>query len=398
MEKVRKFDLFFFYFVIIDILFFPYVSFIAITFSQLPIFLWFIFKDKSYFDKNEIKLYFIITSLIILSVLISIFFIPESLFDKYFIENLKVSTNIILGISYYFFFKYNFNQLGKSIDNIFILFLIYISLWGLLYFFNNPTFITLKKIFNPRDATLSLINIYENYFLRFNFIWTDPNNVGYALVGIVSFIILTVNSKNRYVFISIILLAFNLLIIMSAGSLIVAAIIIPISLLMRMQKIKSKKIVFISFLSTALAFSIIGYNLDKFYESDIGRISSSRLEEKTLQGDTRGEIWITLLNNKNILTHVIIGEGPTIFVDNLPYSPHNGHLMFIFSYGLICYLAYIVLFFKKYKMQTLYKYTYLLPFLICFTVNIGIGELKFAAIMYMIIAYSRTESKLKVKF
>ena len=138
-----------------------------------------------------------------------------------------------------------------------------------------------------------------------------------------------------------------------------------------------------------MLFLIVKTYSGAFLESKIGEVAVKRMESKSEQGDSRPKIWKELLESKNILFYSLIGEGNSLFVNGKIYSPHSGHFVFIFAYGLICYYLYMYLVFRKMKKQTWSDYLPILPFLVCFTVNIGIGELKFAVLMYMVIAYSR---------
>jgi hypothetical protein len=96
--------------------------------------------------------------------------------------------------------------------------------------------------------------------------------------------------------------------------------------------------------------------------------------------------------SKNIFLYILAGEGNTLFINGMPFSPHSGHLMFIFGFGFISYYMYMYLIFRKTKAQKWQDMVFIIPFLLCFTINIGIGELKYAAITYMLIAYSRNKS------
>lgn len=387
--QINKFENYLLIFTIVDILFAPYVFLFATTYSQLIVFLWFLLKDKQFFNHREVNFYYAVMGFILLSVFVSLVVLPSDKMAYYAIENFKRGLNIGLAISYYFFFYYIFKTVKVSIEKWMIAFIYAVTIWGVIYYLNLSAFLGLKVLFNPRDATLTNL-VTENFFLRYNYIWTDPNNVGYTLVAVVSFLILNKRVSNIQLFIIVPCLLFCLLIIMSAGSIVSAIIFIPIAYIYRLTKTRkliSHLIIIVSFLIFGLT---IQKNYSNFSENEIGKTAISRLESKSETGDTRPEIWLKLLKSKNILLYLFAGEGTVLFVDGKHYSPHSGHFVFIFGYGIIAYLFYLYIVFRKTKWQKWKDYIYILPLFICFTINIGIGELKFAAIMYMIIAYSRT--------
>jgi hypothetical protein len=185
-SKILKFEKYLFYFVVIDILFSPYMFFLATSYSQFLVLIWFLIKNKKEFVVKEYRFYCWILGFVLAGCFISLFTIPHDV-SYYFIDNIKRGLNLWMGISYYFFFYYIFKYIDIELRKWLIVVVVYVTLWGVLYYINMEDFFILKKIFNPHDATLS---IKDAIFFRFNFIWTDPNNVGYALVGIVSFLIL----------------------------------------------------------------------------------------------------------------------------------------------------------------------------------------------------------------
>jgi hypothetical protein len=376
---------------LVDILFLPYMNFVASTYSQLFVFLWFIFKDKRVFQRKELRFYYWISFFIAISVIISLFTIPDNLIGEYIIENIKRGLNVGMGISYYFFFSYLLRSNKIKMENWMFAFLVYVVLWGVLYYLNLNTYIKLKMIFNSHDAILRVLS-EESYKFRFSYVWTDPNNIGYALVGIVAFLILSRKTSNVILLFSIVSLFLILFICMSGGSVITAIIVIPFTLLVRLKNSNNVTSSLMFILTIVIsAYFIVRYS-DQITESEVGSTALDRFEDKTQTEEPRFKIWEKAFKSKNILLYVYAGEGNSLFINGQPFKPHSGHIMFLFGYGLICYYMYMYLFFRKSKIQKWSNMLYIMPFLLCFTINIGIGELKYAAIMYMLIANSRIKS------
>lgn len=390
---IPKFEKYLLIFTLVDILFAPYVFFLATTYSQFFVFLWFILKDKRVFRKTELKFYYYIMFFIGLSVIVSLITIPYNYLGDYLFDNIKRGLSIIMAISYYFFFSYIFKTRDVKIEKWIFLFILYVTVWGVLYYLNMGLFISLKRIFNPYDSVTNVFVLNTDFFNRYNFIWTDPNNIGYTMVAVVSFLIINRRISNVMVSIIILALLFVLLIVMSGGSLLTAFIVIPITLFVRIRKNTS----FWSKLTFILLIIVSLYIVSKFSSqitgSEIGEAAFSRFEDKTETEEPRLRIWNRLFEAKNIILYSFAGEGPNLFVNGKPFAPHNGHFMFIFGFGFICYYMYMYLLFRKSRSQRWIDLLYIFPFLLCFTLNVGIGELKFAAIMYMLVAYSRTQNK-----
>lgn len=396
LAQINKFEKYLLIFTLVDILFAPYVSFLATTYSQFIVFLWFVLKGKRYFNQREVNFYYACMGFILLSVFVSLLVLPYDKMAYYALENFKRGLNIGLAISYYFFFYYIFKVTKVEIEKWLMAFVLFVTLWGVLYYLNMGLFYSLKAIFNPRDATMSNLAL-TNFFMRFNYTWTDPNNLGYMLVGVVSFLIINKRVTNIQLIAVVICLLFNLLIIMSAGSIITAALFIPAAYFIRAYN-SGKLINFATIVISIVVMVVIVQNYySVFSNSEIGEISITRLVSKNEMGDSRPQIWKELLESKNILLYVFTGEGAVLFVNNQPFSPHNGHFVLIFGYGMICYFLYLFIVFRKSANQKWVDFLYILPFLICFTINIGIGELKYAAIMYMLVAFSRTQNREQIQ-
>lgn len=390
----QKIELFLFYFTILDILFFPYVFWIATTYSQIFVAFWFFTRKANCFSKNEYKLFLILIYLILLSTAISFFTVPvEYYFSEGLIENIKRAIQLIFSMTYYFFFFYMFSHYKFDISKIAFCFVLYVGAWGVLYFYDFDLFIALKGIFNSKDSFLGMID--GMYIYRFSFIWADPNNIGYTMVGVT--IYLLCNCKTGFLkgMSTVFVLVFVLFLTMSSGSWLSFLLFFPIPFFLWVfESLKktsafNRLIVFVLFVG---ATSFIIYNFIEFQKSELGTIAMERVENNS--GDSRFVHWKNTLNDKIIPLYVFCGEGYQTFVKGIPYSPHSGHLLLYFGYGLIGYLIFMYITFRKRRGDSLYSYQYMLPFLICFTINIAIGELKFIGLLYLFIASTRRLNKI----
>lgn len=387
-NSLTKIDKFLFYFAVIDLFFAPYFPLIAIATCQFPIFIWFLLKGQKYCNYKEVRAYFFFLAFIVFSNLVSMFIIPQSLFGKLFIDNWKRGINIGVSVSFYFFFIYYLRHSSKNAWKWIFLLVVYMAMWAMIYYADIGSFFHYKAIFNPRDSTM-LITDAPTVSFRYNFIWTDPNNVGYAIVGLTTTLIINKTTPNIFMVLSIILSLFVMLMTMSMGTLISGCIFMPIALLFRLKNARSAISIISMFMFLIIAIFMVQYMSEDIMDSESASTSLARLEKKEETGDDRPKIWKTLLESKNLPAHAILGEGSNIIVDDEVYSPHSGHLMLMFSYGIIAYILFMYIIFRKPRYQPLINYIPTLPFLFCFTSNIGIGEIKFVGVLAFVVAYMR---------
>ena len=78
--SISQIEIFLFHFSVFDILFLPYMSRMAMAYSQIPIFIWFLLQKRNIFNRKDFSAYRIFSYMIIVSTFISIYTIPESLF------------------------------------------------------------------------------------------------------------------------------------------------------------------------------------------------------------------------------------------------------------------------------------------------------------------------------
>jgi hypothetical protein len=86
--------------------------------------------------------------------------------------------------------------------------------------------------------------------------------------------------------------------------------------------------------------------------------------------------------------------GGTLIIDGVVFSPHNGHLHLIYSYGFIAYAIFIYIFFRKRVNTTWAAYFFLVPLFLIFTMNVGIYEPRFVMLLSLLLArYSSVENR-----
>lgn len=379
---VSNVEIFLFHFSVVDILFFPYMSSVAMAYSQIPIFIWFLFQKGCVFNRRDLLGYRIFSYMVIVSTFISLYTIPESSFSNGISENVKRMFQYIMNMSFFFFFIHIFETYIVSIKKYLVFFLLYVTLLGVLYLFDFNLFIDIKEYLNPKDALLEILEDSTGYVYRYSFLWSDPNNIGYIIVSIYVFLCCNIPfAVNRFMILSL-LIVFCLILIMSSGSWIcfVTSFFLILFSNMKRRFSLAKFCLILAILSILFCLFII---VDFTFLEDYINLALDRFESNS--SDSRTKIWVDFLTKKNILQYVLWGNGSNIYIDDVLRRPHNGHLYLIYAYGFLAYSMFLFIF-RKRSSTTWKEYAFMLPIIIGFTINVGINEQKFFLIAILIYA------------
>ena len=378
--SISQIEIFLFHFSVFDILFLPYMSRMAMAYSQIPIFIWFLLQKRNIFNRKDFSAYRIFSYMIIVSTFISIYTIPESLFFNGISENVKRMFQYIMNMSFFFFFIHIFETYIVSIKKYLLGFLLYVAVLGALYLFDFNLFIEIKEYLNPKDALLEILDDSTGYIYRFSFLWSDPNNIGYIIIAIYTFLCCNISfSISRFLTLSL-LIVFCLILIMSSGSWICYISSFCLILIFNIKRRFSlTKLFFVlTLFGLVLCLFLV---VDFTFLEEYMNLALDRFESNS--SDSRTKIWIDFLENKNIFQYVLWGNGSNIYIDGLLRRPHNGHLYLIYAYGFVAYIMFLFMFRKRFH-TTWKEYAFMLPLLFGFTINVGINEQKFFLIAILL--------------
>ena len=175
-----RFDAICFNFILFDIFFIPLFPLFSVSIS-LPIMLyWYVKRRNKVSFVHEKRCFSLILLLMIISTLFSVFEFEGASYNTDFTTSAKRCIQYVTSFCYYFFFTYFFISYRRNINNIVFAGIIYITLYALLYSFNQDTFILLKHLLCPFDPQVNRWLGHELLVYRFNYLWADPNNVAYA--------------------------------------------------------------------------------------------------------------------------------------------------------------------------------------------------------------------------
>lgn len=383
---------FVFWLVVIDIFLLPYFNIVVIPLSFFVIILWAIS------NRDIVKYSEDYNGLIICTMLMVVSTIWGALVNSGFgvnFDNIKRLLQYGISFEYLYFFRHYFSNHRPNLKKLLYVFIAFVVVLAMLFQVNPTIYSTICSIFNKGNAYISssfLESINYGYTLRYGFIWTDQNNIAYALTGIIMFILLSYEHEIAETIILFVANVFVLFCCMSSGGWIGFVISWILYLLYSITSIKKPSLVISrkALVSFILIVFVIFWAVDsgvisQFLESDLVNAATERFENNE---NSRTEIWLRILREESIFLHTLIGNGSTLIINGVHKAAHSGHLYWIYAYGMISYFIFMKKFFW-FGIQKLWKYIPVLSFFLCFTMNTMVGEQKLFLIYIMIVAYLR---------
>lgn len=394
-------DKFIFYFAIIDILFFPYIWFLSTNYSLPIVCVWILAKFKEIKNTKEFKISIILVIFMILSTVLSFIFYPKALVsgEEIWIQNIKMMIQYSSYLLYYMMFIYCIKKYDIKLKNIFLTFLAFAVILAVIYCINKNIFANIKSFWNNVDSYTIWFKEGKEIQYRYNFMWTDPNNPAYAFVALMAFMLLNIKT-NIYekIFISFSTILLLICSMSTGGVLSFILVLIAMFIFAFLPKIKEFKITkkgVITIISSILLIGlIIIFLMWQLKDNTIYKEAITRIIGNTDEGSSsRFDIWFRILSNKNIFGNILLGSGgrQVIMADGSIIAPHNGHLYFIYAYGMIFYLVFMYEFFRK--RVSIKHYIFEIPIIIGFTINTMVGEQKFVILYLLLYAMSIIKNK-----
>ena len=377
----------FFWGITIDIFFLPYLPFMAVSISVVLVAGWFLINSQYINIDNEVAFFVVMLFLMALGTTINLFYFGPVRFQTTFSTSIKRFFQFALCFETFFYYKEYFLKYRVEIENIVFVAVVYMSIFAILFKVFPHEYATIKILVNPADnhTRRYLAGIID---YRFNYLWTDPNNVAYLVAGLNVWFMLQKDTSKIKKIVFLLLSFFIVLCTVSNGGLFVYLLIL---VLVGLQKLKNilfyginRKnciigIIIVSIISALFVktdfYSIINSNYLASFVERIGYYAGNKT-------GGRGTDFILALNYLNPIM-LFVGTGNEGFANEI------GHIYWIGMYGGVAYLIFIWIMFRKLKTQSWSQYLSVIPFFVGFTMNIAIGEYKWMAIYFFILAYTR---------
>ena len=380
-----------FWIVAVDILFMPYWNIVVVPISYAIILWWVIKKYKVILKYDES----VIIALSMFLMLVSTIYGSVYNYEYGVVgDNVKRLIQFYFAFGYYFFFKYNFEKYVIDLKKIMWLFVLFVFGFAVLFNQNIGLFSKITQMWNVGNTynVIMQSSSLMNGVFRYNFIWTDPNNIAYAITGIITFILLYTNTGVGE---KIILLAINIYVLvssMSSGGWICFAISWLACILFKfksknvIRRYTSKKSLVITYI-VIIAIIALWYMdvMEEVLKSDLVYNALNRLRNNE---ESRTAIWMRILKGDNIFKYILIGKGSELYIKGISRATHSGHLFWIYAYGFLSYFIFIKEFFWV-GLKNVQKYIPLISFFLCFTMNTMVGEQKLLIIFLMIGCFIR---------
>lgn len=398
-KELTQFERVTFWFSVFDLLFLPYFPLMSVSFSVPLVAIWMALHGRELLTGKEGRAFFIMAAFMIFGTAMGAFYSGTLRWETSFSTTVKRFFQYIICFGYYFFYKYTFRRRSININKIFIAFGVYATLLALFFLFNPHTYAEIKMIINPVDNHTARY-LAGTQLYRFNYLWTDPNNIAYLFDAVVVWFALDNKEPfaNKLVVILLAIVidlatASNGGIIILAVSLIYIVAMQVISLITIHSKVRSITLATIVF-AIIIAYFVFRYtNLSQIIQTELIDKLRARMmiysSSQNLSGGRLDDLKVSI----KYLNPILLLSG----VGKEGFSTENGHLYWIGMYGFPSYLGFMYIVFAKFKNVSWRRYIWIFPLFIAFTLNIAIGEFKWFAILLLLLAASRYDDFYKEK-
>lgn len=368
-------------FVLLDILYFPYLFHLPIKMTMVLLPFLPLFRKRKTYEKQSVSDTLLFAVLGVFSIFVGIF--KNQVSTSIIVSNIQALVIIVYGYWIYYYFKKNYNYIGIDITNYLIVYLAVASIFMALYLLSPSTFFQIRPFWTLQRSGEVFRSFSEN---RFSFILSEPNNFASVINGIMAFLILS-NSLTKSEKIVISTLSFLLVISTQSISGTAVFVFLQISFFILLRKKKEKGItkikkhippfrkvimyLFSMICVIALVFMIV--NAEKLFNSSIiqsatGRYSLYFTDSTSDFSGKRMDVWKYTVQTHNLLEYFIIGDASV-------GKPHSGNLFILYGFGLITLIHFWRIFVfdsKKDKRAIVVR----VVFLIVFSTNTLIVDLR----------------------
>ena len=188
MKKVDN-QRFLFWVIVGDILFLPYFNIVVVPLSYILILVWIVNHYKEIMRDREIK---VILGCMALMLISTIFGSVYNYSSEIFADNFKRLVQYYFAFGYYFFFKSYLKKNKVDLKKALWTFVGFVVILAVIFQLNMSLFVQISSMWNKGNSYNSIMieNEIWGYTNRYNFIWTDTNNIAYAITGVIMFMLI----------------------------------------------------------------------------------------------------------------------------------------------------------------------------------------------------------------
>lgn len=374
-----------FYFILIDVLLFPYLRSLNALTSMILLMLWYLFNIKR-ISKNR---FFLRTLFFTILAGMSIFLDYVLQGSTYIKSGIQGMALCILYFLYYTFF---YTQLKKYKYNVFTILKFYLIIafgFALLFTFKPQMYFNIRSFWTMSGNVITYKNGYWN---RFTFLQSDPNNCGCVIVGVMMLLLTSDKSLSAIkkifyyligAFICTITISTTGFVVLVSSSMLFAA------LYFKSFNIKRKSLLYSFLLAGVLGiFAVI--IMSKFnIEQSIFATAKLRIGNNLAGGTASGRLgyWQETIVNFIWPLYLFLGRGQGARgINGNRFWGYSGHFQIIIYYGFAAYIIFIYTFFRKPQNRSWRSYVALVPYLLVFSVNTLIIDFRASLVFVVAVA------------
>ena len=387
---ITKFEDFIFWFSIIDIFFLPYFRLISISFSVPFVAIWMLLHYRDLYRGKEAFAFFSLSFLMLAGTAIGLFYSEQLRFETSIETSIKRLFQYHFCFGYYFFYKEYFKRRSIDINKVLIIFTVVVSLYALYFMVSPSSYASIKMYLNPVDNHTARYLAGTHYY-RFNYLWTDPNNIAYLMDGVVFWFAIDNNESFARRMLVLSLSAIVSLATASNGGMAILGFELVLILGMKFLelvangRIKIRTILTFILLILALILVIRYTPIYQYIQTELIDKLRSRWTIYSTTSNLSGGRLADLKTAFQYLNPLLLFVG----VAKEGFTTENGHIYWIGMYGFPAYICFMSIVFAKFKYVRWKYYVWIIPFFFAFTFNIAIGEFKWFAIYFLLLAASR---------
>lgn len=389
-----RFDKAVFAIVVLDLMFFPYIRVISASLSMLILPLWFMLRGRTILNDLDFKL----CALAFLIAAYSFLFAFAAYSDGFVRRDgthgsafsMAPNTVILLYMLMYFiFFKSIVARYQLSIHKYLMAYFCFVLTLALVFYYDPSLYFKVRSFWTMYDNIIEVSQL-ENAMFRFTGTLSEPNNLAAIICAIMAYILFFCEQKYSGKLITIVSCSLIVIATMSASGLFVLSAILFILFFAEISNGRKSRNTLVLKVFSVLSILVVAiFSFFYLQETDIGKISTERISSNSM--DSRFQIWADNFDLEKVLLSFLWGDGGLVIIDGREINPHNGHLHLIYSYGLVFYILFICLFFSSWIKApfSIGSAALFIPIAVCFTINVGIYELRFAGLIALLIAYHK---------
>lgn len=401
-----NFELFLSVFALLDVCLYPYIRPLRCTTSMLLLMIWYAYRliqnrsnlkhlVRTLIADKEVIAFLISVVCIIASLIAGMVSLPATVPSSYQSGEISVfSRTVTYSVIYVFVFLYYFfyREMVKKYQN-----LIYITIkavfavifvFALVYLVSPAAFYSIRSFWTLSGKVQNATTAASSYY-RYTFSFSDPNNIAAMTVAITILLVENKKEKRLIKYGAFAMCAIILLGTMSVQGILGMVAYLGVKSIYLLYKIINGKIVLKKrtvYVAIGILVAVLAL-LPVMLQIPVVEKAFTRILNNGGSFLTRWNVWKKLIQGNGFFDYLLFGRGCAIILNGEAVSPHNGHLYILYAYGFVAYLSFMYVFYVKKRSMKWKRMFFLIPFFLCFSINVGLIDARYSFCMAIITAF-----------